>query len=138
MRTVILLFTMLIAACQSSKVNDASSGTASVEQVKGPAEIRHNGGNWENARAGQTLRTGDEARTSSGGQIDFRLREHGGVLTLMPDSLLQFEQLGPKTPSDSVQAILNLPAGRVTGDTLKMPTGSKVVVKTPKGVSEIP
>ena len=138
MRTFIFLLTFLVAGCQSSKISDSGLGSATIQQVKGSVEIRHDGGNWEQARSGQTLRTGDEARTGAGGQINFRLREHGGVLILMPNSLLQFEQLGPKTPSDSVQAILNLPSGRVTGDTLKMPSGTKIVVKTPKGVSEIP
>jgi hypothetical protein len=138
MRTFIFLLTFLVGGCQSSKISDNGLGSATVQQVKGSAEIRPDGGNWERARAGQTLRTGDEARTGAGGQINFRLREHGGVLSLMPNSLLQFEQLGPKTPADSVQAVLNLPSGRVTGDTLKMPSGTKIVVKTPKGVSEIP
>jgi len=139
MRTFIFLLSFLLVGCQNSKVSNRSGlGTATVQQVKGSAEVRQGGGDWERARAGQTLRTGDEARTGAGGQINFRLREHGGVLTLMPNSLLQFEQLGPTTPADSVQAVLNLPSGRVTGDTLKMPSGSKIVVKTPKGVSEIP
>ena len=139
MRTYIFLLSFLLVGCQSSKDSSSSgSGTATVLRVKGSAEIRLDAGNWEQARAGQTLRTGDEARTGAGGQINFRLREHGGVLSLMPNSLLQFEQLGPMTPADSVQAVLNLPSGRVTDDTLKMPSGTKIVVKTPKGVSEIP
>jgi hypothetical protein len=138
MRTFIFLLTFLVAGCQTARVSNTSHGTATIQQVKGPADIRHAGGKWERARAGQILSTGDEARTAAGGQVDFRLRENGGVLTLMPNSLLEFEQLGPKTASDSVQAVLNLPAGRVVGDTLKMPGGTKIVVKTPKGVSEIP
>jgi hypothetical protein len=138
MRTFIFLLTLLVAGCQSARVSNSGAGSATIQQVKGPTDIRHAGGTWERARAGQTLSAGDEARTAAGGTIDFRLREQGGVLTLMPNSLLQFEQLGPQTPSDSVQAVLNLPAGRVIGDTLKMPSGTKIVVKTPKGVSEIP
>jgi hypothetical protein len=138
MRTFLILMSLLIAGCQSTKVSSSSAGSANIQNVKGEGEIRRSGGRWERATSGQTLRSGDEARTGTGSQIEFTFREHGGVITLMPNSLLEFDQLGPKTISDSVQAVLNLPAGRVTGDTLKMPPGSKVVIKTPKGVSEIP
>jgi hypothetical protein len=138
MRTFFILLSLLIAGCQSAKVSSVGGGSATIENTKGEVEIRRAGGRWERASSGQMLQSGDEARTGTGGQIEFKLREQGGVFTLMPNSLLEFEQLGPKTPSDSVQAVLKLPAGRVTGDTLQMPSGSKVVIKTPKGVSEIP
>src|SRR5688500_11891802 len=111
MRTFIFLLTILVGGCQSSNVSTPpEAGFATIQRVEGSAEIRRAGGNWERAREGQALRSGDEARTAAGGQIDFRLREHGGVLTLMPNSLLQFEQLGPKPSSDSVHAVLNLPS----------------------------
>jgi len=138
MRTFLLLLAVLAAGCQMAKDTDRIPGTATVQEVTGPAEIRRGGGTWERTQAGDALRTGDEARTANGAQMNFRLREHGGFLTLMPNSHLQFEQLGPKTPSDSVQAVLNLPAGRVTGDTLKMSAGNKIVVKTPNGISVVP
>jgi hypothetical protein len=62
----------------------------------------------------------------------------GGVLTLMPESMITFEQLGPATPDASVVVIINLIEGRVVGDTLKLPPNKRVQVRTATGIHEIP
>src|SRR5688572_15076 len=137
MRTLIFLFALLFLGCQSTP-NTPATGRATISSVTGNAEIRRQqSGQWERARTSDTLTAGDQARTSPGAQIDFNLGQNAGVLTLMPDSLLQFDQLGPKSPNDSVQVVLNLPKGRVVGDTLKLPGATKIVVKTPNGATEI-
>ena len=137
MRTLICLFALFFLGCQSTP-NTPATARATISSVSGNAEIRRQQtGQWERARKGDTLTVGDQARTGPGGQIDFNLGQNAGVLTLMPDSLLQFDQLGPKSPNDSVQAVLKLPKGRVVGDTLKLPGATKIVVKTPSGATEI-
>jgi hypothetical protein len=138
MRTLSLLVLLLFLGCQSTPDLPASA-RATITSVTGHAEIRHQQtATWERARPGDTLTVGDQARTSLGAQIDFNLGQNAGVLTLMPDSLLQFDQLGPKSPSDPVHAVLNLPKGRVIGDTLDLPGTTKIVVKTAGGTVEIP
>ena len=137
MRTLIFLFALLFLGCQSTP-NVPSTARATISSVTGNAEIRRQQtAQWERARTGDTLTVGDQARTGPGAQIDFNLGNNAGVLTLMPDSLLQFDQLGPKSPNDPVQAVLNLPKGRIVGDTLKLPGATKIVVKTPSGATEI-
>jgi hypothetical protein len=138
MRTFIFLFALLFLGCQSTP-NIPAHARATISSVTGNAEIRRQQtAQWERARRGDILQTGDQTRTGPGAQIDFNLGQAAGVLTLMPDSLLQFDQLGPKSPNDSVQAVLNLPKGRVIGDTLKLPGATKILVKTPNGTAEIP
>ena len=138
MRTLICLFALFFLGCQSTP-NAPATARATISSVTGDAEIRRQEiGRWERARKGEVLQAGDQARTGPGAQIDFNLGQNAGVLTLMPDSLLQFDQLGPKSPNDSVQAVLALPKGRIIGDTLKLPGATKVVVKTSGGTVEIP
>ena len=138
MRTLICLFALLFVGCQCTP-NLPSTARATITSVTGNAEIRRQQtAQWQSARRGDILQPGDQARTGPGAQIDLNLGLAAGVLTLMPDSLLQFDQLGPKSPNDSVQAVLNLPKGRVIGDTLKLPGAAKILVKTPNGTAEIP
>ena len=111
---------------------------ATIESVSGRPEIRRSGGSWEPAQIGQALHQGDEARTPGVSQIDFHLGEYAGILSLTPGSTLRFVQLGAITPADSVHAVIDLPEGRIIGDTLKLPGRTKVIVKTPRGSVEIP
>jgi hypothetical protein len=56
----------------------------------------------------------------------------------MPDSLVEFEPIGAAEANPNIVAILNLREGRVVGDTLKLPDGARVQIKTRAGVHEIP
>lgn len=76
-------------------------------------------------------------RTGPGSRVNLSLGPHGGVLTVHPDSVLELERLGPSADEPAVAAVLNLARGRVTGDTLDLPAGMKIVVKTLGGVHEI-
>lgn len=138
MRTVICLTVFLLLGCQSSKVPLQGTARATIERVSGQPEVRRSGGSWEPAQIGQSLRQGDEARTPGASEIDFNLGEYAGVLSLTPGSTLRFEQLGAITAADSVHAVIDLPQGRIIGDTLKLPGRTKVIVKTPRGSVEIP
>jgi hypothetical protein len=72
---------------------------------KSREEVR---GKWEAARLWENLHTGDRARTEAQGRINFSLGKYGGVLTLMPDSMITFEQLGAATGDSKVVAVINL------------------------------
>src|SRR5262245_55999409 len=125
--------------CKSTDALRASS-QAVVAKVEGTAEALPNGQgtNWQPVREGQIFSEGDQARTSANGKIDFRLAPHGGVMTLMPDSAIRFEELGPRSTNKQAVATVRLTRGRVVGDTLKLPKGSKVVIKTNAGTFGIP
>ena len=84
------------------------------------------------------MREGDQARTGANGQINLRLTPHGGVMSLMADSAMQIEQLGTRGTNQQNVAVIRLTRGRVVGDTLKLPKGSKVAVKTNAGTFAIP
>ena len=120
---------------RANRVNQAT-----VASVEGTAEALQGGqaGNWQPIRVGQVFNEGDQARTSANGKVDFSLAPHGGVLTLMPDSAIQFEQLGPRSTNTQAVATIRLTRGRVVGDTLKLPKGSKVAIKTNAGTFAIP
>jgi len=129
---------VVISGCSTMSTGKAGGGTARIKSLDGNAEIARTGGNWEPAHLWQRLRTGDRARTAAHGKIDFSLGKYGGVLTLMPESAITFEQLGPTSPDDRIVAIVNLSQGRVVGDTLKLPSGKRIQIKTAGGVYEIP
>jgi len=117
----------------------AANAVAHIKSLDDQAEIaRGTDGRWEPARLWENLHAGDRARTEAHGKIDFSLGKYGGVLTLMPDSIITFEQLGPATPDSSVVAIINLEQGRVVGDTLKLPPDKRIQIRTANGVHEIP
>jgi hypothetical protein len=127
-------------ACKSPNGGGGSNSQAIVARVTGMAEFLPTGqtGSWQPIRDGQVLKEGDQARTGADGQVDFRLTPHGGVMTLMPDSAIQFEQLGARGTNQQTVATIRLTKGRVVGDTLKLPKGSKVAVKTNAGTFAIP
>src|SRR5688572_25949744 len=87
-----VLFVLGIA-CKSPDSGRGSS-QAVVARAQGSAEILQNN-SWQPVRLGQVLNEGDQARTGADGQIDLRITPHGGVMTLMPNSAMQIEQLGP-------------------------------------------
>ena len=126
----------LLAGCAST-YRMKSPGYVTVQSRAGVAEISRQGGAFKKAARGNFLRPGDVARTGAQGRIDFDLGRFGGVLTLHPYSTLRFEQIGIAGDPE-VLAILELPRGRVTGDTLELPDGASIVVKTPAGEHRIP
>jgi hypothetical protein len=128
----------LLASGCVTPLHGPGGSTARISSLEGQAEIAHSGDPFEPASLWQKVSTGDRARTGANGKINFSLGRHGGVLTLMPDSLLEFERLGTTDQDSRIIAILNLREGRVIGDTLKLPEGKRVQVKTRGGVHEIP
>ena len=138
-----LLLVSLGIACQNPNAARGSGSQAIVAKAEGSSEFLPKGQatGWQPVRSGWVLAEGDQARTGADGQIDFQITPHGGVVTLMPNSTLEIEQLGPRGTTGTNQnavATLRLTRGRVVGDTLKLPKGSKVVVKTNAGTFAIP
>lgn len=139
MRTVILIGLVWLAGCKTPVRSPVGAeARATIQQTSGLAEVRSGKGDWVAAEAGRDLQVGDEVRTSSDGQLDVELRPHGGVLTLRNDSVMTIERLGADPEEPNAVAVIRLTRGRVTGDTLKLPKGSKVVVKTKGGTFRIP
>ena len=140
-----LLLIVVGIGCTSTRGSPGAKQAKSVNQatvasVEGSAEALQVGqaGSWQPIRVGQVFNEGDQARTSANGKVDFGLAPHGGVMTLMPDSAIQFEQLGPRSTNTQEVATIRLTRGRVVGDTLKLPKGSKVAIKTNAGTFAIP
>jgi hypothetical protein len=134
-----LLVLSTFSACSTMRFGTSANSIAHIKEVDGGAEIaRGSEGKWEAARIWENLRAGDRARTEAQGRINFSLGKYGGVLTLMPDSMITFEQLGTAAPDSKVVAIINLEQGRVVGDTLKLPPGTRIQIKTANGIHEIP
>jgi hypothetical protein len=131
---------ILLGACASSapRTHPRSEAEAVVSRIEGKAEISRASGSWTPAHLGETLHEDDQARTGAGAKLDLNLGNLGGVLTLMPESLLRFEQLSPPSPGADILAILDLRQGRVVGDTLKLPQGKKILIRTRAGTYEIP
>jgi hypothetical protein len=134
----ILLLCLLATGCATPRSTPptASSAHVLVANRTGTAAISRADGVFKSATRGSAVHQGDVARTGNDGRIDFDLRQYGGVLTLHPDSLVRFEQIGVAS-DPQVILVLDLSRGRVTGDTLKLPGDTKIVVKTPNGVHEI-
>lgn len=137
-----LLLIVVGIGCQSTG-GSAGANQAVVAAIEGSAEaLQANQGGpaatWRPISVGQIFHEGDQARTGANGKVDFSLAPHGGTLTLMPDSAVQFEQLGPRSTNTQAVATLRLTRGRVVGDTLKLPKGSKVAIKTNAGTFAIP
>jgi len=133
-----LLLISVLSACQTASRLAGGTHTARIQALESGAEISRAGGPWEQARLWQKLRAGDRARTAAHGTIDFTLGKFGGVLTLMPDSTIEFQQIGPAESEPSIVAVLSLTAGRIVGDTLDLPSGVRIRIKTLGGVYEIP
>ena len=138
MKQILAVLLLLGAvACKSSNANRTAGTQASVTKTSGSAEFL-NAGVWESIRTGQALNEGDQARTGADGQIDIRFSPHGGVMTVMPNSAIEIEKLRSDGTNKMQVATIRLGRGRVTGDTLKLPTGSKVMIKTSGGSFAIP
>ncbi len=136
---VTLVGALVLAGCSTMRFGKSANAVAHIKSLDGSAEIaRGTDGKWEPARLWENLHTGDRARTEPHGQIDFSLGKYGGVLTLMPESTITFEQLGPTSDDSKIVAVINLVEGRVVGDTLKLPPGIRIQIKTANGVHEIP
>jgi len=133
---VIFLFSIGCASA-GPHASPQTDGRALIKHVEGIAEVSGPAGAWSRARESDALRQGDQVRTGANGKIDFDLGTSGGVLTLMPESLLRFEQLGSAPSGTDVLAILDLREGRVVGDTLQLPPHKKILVKTRTGSYEI-
>jgi hypothetical protein len=125
------------SGCATTNVANADSGKAIVTRVSGNAETSLDGTHWRYAKTGDTLSQSGWLRTRADAHADVHLNPYGGVLTLMPGSVLQFSQLGRKDARSDVVAILDLVQGRVVGDTLTLPAHTKIVVRTPEGAYDI-
>lgn len=132
------LAAMIVAGCSTAGGRGGSGAAARIRSVEGAAEVARGQAKWEPAHLWQKLHAGDRARTAPHGTIDFTLGRYGGVLTLMPDSAITFEKLGPESKDDLIVGIIHLEEGRIVGDTLKLPPNRRIQIKTRAGTQEIP
>lgn len=136
---------MLLGACASSvdrHPEDAwwygADNQAVIRSTEGQVQVSEGNGEWRPGGRGTILRKGDRLRTGVNSEALVYLGERaGGVVRITPGSLVIFEQLAPADPNSEVAVILNLPEGRVMGDTLDLPAEKKILVKTPNGTHEI-
>ena len=104
---VIVLGFLLGPGCSTvQRGNQAGTGTARIRSIDGHADVARGEGPWQPAHLWETLHSGDRARTAGNGKIDFSLGKMGGVLTLMSESMITFEQLGRATPDAPLWRLL--------------------------------
>src|SRR5438105_1317156 len=97
--SIALLTFALLPACSSlPRRSQAGAGSARIKSIEGNADVARGNGPWEAAHLWEKLNSGDRAKTGGNGKIDFSLGKFGGVLTLMPESMITFEQIGPASP----------------------------------------
>ncbi|HEX7860950.1 MAG TPA: hypothetical protein VF773_11520 [Verrucomicrobiae bacterium] len=140
MRTLLLCVAVVLFGCQATEKSQstrATAASATIESVKGQVEIRRADGEWQRAEPSQLIMAGDEIRTSGDSSLELDMGREAGVLTVHPNSALRIEQLGA-TSGTGPHATLMLSRGRVTGDTLRKPGATKIVVNTPKGTAKVP
>ena len=111
-------------------------GTVVVADFRG-GEVSFNspGRAWKPASRGLVLSEGAGLKTGPEASCDIRLGANGRSLRAMPGSEVYFEQLrwlrsGAHT---NAMTIVRLAAGRVVGDSGKLPPGDKVLVRLPNG-----
>ena len=127
-----LLLCLLCAmgiGCQSGGSKSGQASRAEVANTRGTVEIQR-ASSWEGLREGDRLNVGDRVRTGTDGTLEVRFAPHGGVMAVQPGSILAFEQIGRSGTNMNYVAVVELSQGRVVGDTLKLPTGTKVLVRT--------
>ena len=140
MRTLLLCLAVLLVGCQTTgrvETTRATAASATIETVKGQVEIRRADGEWQRAERSQLVMAGDEVRTSGDSSLELNFGREAGMLTLHPNSALRIDQLGA-TSGTGPHATLTLSRGRITGDTLRKPGATKIVVNTPKGTTKVP
>src|SRR5689334_8706303 len=103
-----IALSVALTACSTITSGKSGAGVARIKSIDGNAEIAHADAKWEPAHLWQSVHSGDRARTATHGKVDFSLGKYGGVLTLMPESTIVFEQLGPAAPGSQIVAVLNL------------------------------
>lgn len=111
-------------------------GTVVVADFRG-GEVAFNkaGEAWKPVSKGLVLSEGAGLRTGPEATCDIRLGANGRSLRAMPGSEVYFERLrwvrsGERTNATTV---LRLVAGRVVGDSGKLPPGDKFLVRLPSG-----
>src|SRR5690349_2134129 len=115
MKVLVTCLLLLIGiGCKSSNASRGSNTQAIVTKTAGSTEFLQNGG-WQPLRTGQVFVEGDQVRTGADGQVDVNLTPYGGVMTVMPNSTIQMEQLGTRGTNQQAVAVLRLTRGRVVG-----------------------
>src|SRR5690606_10918464 len=117
---------LILAGCASSsnaRFEDDRwwyGSEARVEEVRGKVEFSEDGSEWIGSFKGQPIRQGNRLRTGENSEARVSLGEdRGGWVRVLPGSNIIFEQLDPATEGSDVGVILNLPQGRVVGDTAR-------------------
>jgi hypothetical protein len=110
-------------------------GCAEVKRIKGSADYSEGGGTWSKLYVGKVLYASAVIRTADGSEVDLSVKQNGPV-RLMPNttlglSKLLIEETGAETVIDTQ---LDLKAGRIVGEVVKMAVASKYEVKTPNSV----
>ena len=134
---VAAISSFILVGCASHKTTYFGLNSAAiVESVQGSAEVSRTGNAWSAAQTGNTIHPGGRVRTGSDGTVTLNLGGNGGTVEVIPDSLLELEQIGPTGGNPEVLATLNVLEGGVRGDTKNPPRG-KILVRTHGGTYEI-
>jgi len=134
---LVAIGSFILGGCASHKATYFGLNSAAiVEEVRGSAEVSRSGSAWNMAQTGNTIHPGGRVRTGSDGTVTLNLGSNGGTVEVIPDSLLELEQIGPTGGNSEVLATLNVLEGGVRGDTKNPPRG-KILVRTRGGTYEI-
>lgn len=127
------------AGCASTNSAFGTGGpSARIAATEPPAEIWKSG-QWRKARRSQSLHQGEAIRTGSSGSVKLDFGDFGGIAHIQPESEVWIQQFGwTNQPSGrTMLVLLDLRAGRISGDTLKPSPSSRFMVRTAGGTFEL-
>jgi hypothetical protein len=148
---ILIVSAFLWAGCQTAEHGSAGGSNASNEALQadqnGSAAVRHvagrvqasNNGVWQRLRAGQILRAGDEIRTGPDSSADLDLGPSGGVVRLTSATYVRLRRLSWHNEAGQAVAdtLLEVPEGRVIGNSGKLAEQSLLKIQTPVSTTRI-
>ena len=138
MRNIMFLGMALCFAFSSTALAE-SLRQVIVFEIKGPVEVRMDGGEWQRAEAGMVLHQTDEVRTGKGGYAVLLVDEEAatGKLELKEKSFLTLETLQYGLAPEEKVTVLDLAIGRMLVHAEKLRKDSRFEVKTPTATTGV-
>lgn len=119
----------------SSDLEEVSHLKATVTKVVGSVVIRNEGALfWHDAKADESLKTGDEIKTKDDGKIEITL-ENGNVIKLKPNSKIIISRITHNILTGEYDNLFKSDGGRIWSKIGKLPGKSTFRIKTPTAVA---
>ena len=112
---------------------------AILSKIRGPVEVRIQGGEWQKAELQMMLHEKDEIRTAKGSLVEILLDSEGstGKLELKEKSHLRLSMLTWNQASGEKSTFLDLAIGKVLVHAEKLNANSKFEIRTPTATTGV-